>query len=278
MKDIKTRPTILYYNGLTYTDYSDALCDFAVDTATITILTTDAIYVGFEKPINSLFCWPTTPSTGSRTISVAMYNESYSSWDSVYLLDDTKGLTRAGFLQWELPDTSLCECFVNGLKKYWVKITVSVNTSAVVFRAISGLFSDDNELIKEFPKIMDPQFLLGQTNHLLIHETCRNDIVQHFRKLGMRRVKKDAYWSKFSHWDIMDIDEVKTAATYLALSKIFSNVANSAKSDDNWTAKSAYYRKKYSEQIDLSYLTWDKYSNGAVNEEQTRQPEVTFHR
>ena len=148
----------------------------------------------------------------------------------------------------------------------------------MVLRALSGLFSDDNELVKEFPKILDSQFLLGQTNHLLIHETVRNDIVQHFRKKGIRRITSEGFWKKFSHWDIMDVDEVKTAATYLALSKIFSNVSNSAKAEDAWTAKSREYKKKYDSAIDIAYMTWDKYSNGAVNEEQTRHPEVILTR
>jgi hypothetical protein len=207
-----------------------------------------------------------------------MYNEEFSTWDAVQSIDDTKGLTRAGFIQWMLPSEDIDEGTVNSVKKYWAKITVGTATSAIVLRAISGLFSDDNELLKEFPKILDAQFLLGQPNHLLIHETCRNDIVQHFRRRGMRRLKNDCYWKKFSHWDVMDIDEVKTAATYLALSKIFHNVANSAKQEDNWSSKSSYYKKEYDKAIDNAYLTWDKYSNGAVDDNQTQHNEIIFHR
>lgn len=279
MKDILTRPIILHSTPSNFTDVSDALCDFSQDTATITMSTNDAIYIGFEKPINSLFCWPSTPSTSNRSLTVSLYDSTTSSWNSVSSIDDTKGFTRAGFVQWILPtDHQQVTCNVNSISNYWSKITVSAATSATVFRAISGIFSDDNELVKEFPKIMDASFLLGQSNHFLIHETCRNDIVQYFRRKGMKRLGNDCYWKKFSHWDIMDIDEIKTAATYLALSKIFNNVSNSAKEGDNWTAKSREYKKAYDKAIDVAYLTWDQLSNGAINESQARTAELSFSR
>jgi hypothetical protein len=161
---------------------------------------------------------------------------------------------------------------------FWHRFSVSVSTSAVVYRAISALFSDDRELKKEFPSIMGTNFLLGgTTDHYLIHETCRNDIVQYFRKKGLRRLGADSFMKKFMAYDIMDVDEVRTAATYLALSKIFSNVANSANEEDNWLAKSKTYKKMAEEALNTAYITWDTVSDGAKNE-QSQVANITLHR
>lgn len=262
MKDILSRPTILF--GTNYVDYSTELCDFAQDTATITWTTNDSLFVGLDKPITSLFFWPSTVSTSNRTLTVSMYNSSTAAWDSLTSCDDTKGLTRAGFVSWILSSSPMpSESTVNSIEKYWHKFTVSAATSSIVLRSISGLFSDDIELQKEFPTILGTEFLKGQSNHYLIHETVRNDIVQEFRKRGMRRQGNDGYWKKFTCYDIMDVDEVRTAATYLALSKVFNNVANSGKDDDNWKRKSGEYFRKYQQAINTAYVTWDKYSDGS---------------
>jgi hypothetical protein len=125
---------------------------------------------------------------------------------------------------------------------------------------------------------MGTTFLIGgTTDHYLIHETCRNDIVNYFRKKGLRRLGVDGYRKKFSAFDIMDIDEVKTAATYLALSKIFQNVGNSANNEDNWIAKSKYYRNASNDAINTAYITWDTASDGSKNE-QSQIANITLHR
>lgn len=275
MKDIYSRLTIQY--GPLFTDVSDALCDFAVDNATITLLNTASLWIGFEKPISSLFFYATTPSTDTRKITVSMFNSSINAWDVVQSTDDTAGFTRSGFITWILP-LQMAPAQVNTVSNYWVKINVDSSTTATVFRAISALFSDDRELKKEFPSIMNSNFLLGgTTDHYLIHETCRNDIVQYFRKKGLRRLGNDCNMKKFMAFDIMDIDEVRTAATYMALSKIFSNVANSANAEDNWLAKSKMYKKMADEALNTAYLTWDTMSDGAKNN-QSQIANITLHR
>jgi hypothetical protein len=275
VKDIHSRLTIQY--GATFTDVSDSLSDFAVDNATITLLNTDSLWVGFEKPISSLFFYLTTPSTSARKVTVSMFNANINAWDVVQSSDDTAGFTRSGFLSWILPD-QISLASVNTVSQYWVKINVDTSTTAMVVRAVSALFSDDRELKKEFPSILNSNFLLGgTTDHYLIHETCRNDIVQYFRKKGLRRLGADAIRKKFMAFDIMDIDEVRTAATYLALSKIFSNVANSANEEDNWLAKSRKYKKMSDEALNTAYLTWDHSSDGAKNE-QDQIANITLHR
>lgn len=275
MKDLASLLTVQY--GPLFTDVSASVCDFAVDSATVTLLAGQYLWVGFEKPISSLFFYLTTPSTGTRGLSVAMFNGNTSVWDNVTSLDDTAGLTRTGFVTWTLPD-NIYKATVNTVEKFWVRIGVDTSTSAMVIRALSALFSDDRELKKEFPSILNDMFLLGgTTDHYLIHESVRNDIVAYFRRKGLKRVGDDGYRKKFSAFDIMDIDEVRSAATYLALSKIFNNVGNSASSEDNWIAKSRHYKKMYDENINLAYLSWDARSDGAKDEMRS-VPSVTFTR
>jgi hypothetical protein len=63
---------------------------------------------------------------------------------------------------------------------------------------------------------------------------------------------------------MLDIQEVRLASTYLALSKIFENVANADK-EDNWRVKANLYSNKFKSAIDLAFITFDRLQNGDVN-------------
>ena len=261
MKDLASRLRIFAENAGVFVDYSDALCDFSLDSATITLQSTGYLYLGFEKPITSTFIYASTASTGTRLLSASTYTSS--GWtDVLAILDDTVGLTRSGLVQWALPENTL-PCQVNNIDGlYWIRLKVSIATSAVVYAAISALFSDDVDLAREFPKIMDAGFLLGKTNHYLIHEGVRDAIVAKFRNRGLKRLATSAVLRRVTCWDLLDIQEVRQAATFLALSKIFDNISNSADDKDNWKSKSREYAKRATSELDIAYLTFDRISDG----------------
>jgi len=255
MRDLLTRLTILTEASSVFADKSDALMDFGNDTESVTLTTADKLYIGYQKMIRSVFFLINTPSTGSRKIKVEFFDGS--SWVEAYSVDDTKGFTRSGFISWDLPLDDAEKVTVNSEELWWVRLSVTVNTSAVALQAVSGVFSDDAELKKEFPRIMDTGFLLGQTSHALIHEATRDEIVQKFRNKGVRSKFADKY-RRLTFWDLMDFQELKQGATLLALSKILSNVADSGKGD-NWGAKSSMFAKKADLALDLAFTTYDRW-------------------
>ena len=261
MKDIQSRLTILNFDGATYTDISDALCDFGTDTEDVTLASAGYLYLGFPKPITGSYFHITELNTTTLTISVQIYAQS--GWITPSFLDDTKGFTRSGFIHWELPETGVVASTVNGLEQLWHRISVSTDSEEMTVNAISALFADDNELVKEFPDILDASFLLGKASHILIHESCRDEIVQTFRNRGLRTIR-NSYYKRLTHWDIMDVQEVRLAARYLALSKVFENVAN-YDDKDNWRKKSRMYMDKYEKAINLAFLTWDRLQDGSIN-------------
>lgn len=261
MKDIGSRLTILLENNGTFTDFSDDLCDLGTDNVTMTLLASNTLYLGFPKPIPSCFFYATTPSLTTRTLSVNCYTDA--GWVAMPLLDDTKGLTRTGHIQWSLPETLTTANTVNGVLQCWIRLQVSLSTSAMIVRGISALFSDDRDLAREFSKINDAGFRLGAPDHILIHEAARDEIVQMLRNRGLRTVR-NGYYKRLTFWDLLDIQEVRLAATYLALSKIFENVAN-ASENDNWRVKSKMYYGKFEKAFELAFLAYDRLQDGNVS-------------
>jgi len=262
MKDLQSRLTILNYDGAAYTDISNALCDFGADTEKFILASAGALFLGFPKPITGVYCKMLTANETPLTVTVSLYAQN--GWMVPKFLDDTQGFTRDGFISWELPETGVVANTVNATEMLWHRLTFSTDSEEIEATAISTLFADDSELQKEFPDILDSGFLLGQTSHVLIHESTRDEIVQFFRNRGLRTIR-NGYYRRLTYWDIMDSQEIRMAARYLALSKIFENVANYDK-DDNWRKKSIIFKGKYDKAIDLAFLTWDKLQDGSIND------------
>lgn len=262
MKDLQSRLTIWNFDGVTYTDVSDALCDFGDDSEKFTLSSGGGLFLGFPKPISGIYCALSTPNTTPLTVTVSVFAQS--GWVTPKFLDDTKGFTRDGFISWELPQSGVVANTVNGTEQLWHRLTFSTDSEEIEATAISTIFSDDTDLVKDFPDILDSGFLLGETTHNLIHETVRDEIVQLFRNRGLRTIR-NGYYRRLTYWDIMDSQEVRLAARHLALSKIFENVANYDK-DDNWRKKSISFLGKYEREIDLAFLTWDRLQDGAIND------------
>jgi hypothetical protein len=259
MKDIATRLTILHDDGTDFTDLSDSLCDFGQDDETVELLAGGFIYLGYHKPISSFFVLLKTSNDTAAAMSVQISNGV--SFADVEFLDDTRGLTRSGHVQLTLPEVEdMGAQEIDGRNLHWTRLALSTDSSEMDITGISGLFSDDRDLVREFRDIMDQSFLLGATSHVLIHESVRDEIVQIFRNRGLRTEKANLY-RRLNFWDILDVQEVRLAACYLALARIFENVANYDK-DDNWRKKSYIYQGKFDKAIQLAWLTYDATQTG----------------
>lgn len=253
MKDLSTMLRVLHQEGGLFTDISEKLGDFSADSVAVTLSTTGFVYLGYHKPFTSVYLSLATASTGSRSVEVEAFDGT--SWGYCRKADDTTGLARSGNVQWDPPSTN-AEASVNSETLFWVRLSVGVSTSAMSLKAISQLFSDDRDLLTLNPRILDADFLLGQTSHELHHVSARDEIVQAFRNKGRRGKGSSDVWGNLTFWDLYDVQEVRLAAAHLAASKVFMTVANSGQSDDRWLAKARFHKGEYEKAVKLAYASF----------------------
>lgn len=255
-------------------DISEGLSDFQADTQAVTLLSTDKMYIGFTKPIYSIYLYAKTPSTTPNTLAVKYWNNQQNSFQNVDVLSDgTKGFTANGFIQWGINQNALNNEFsdhlLNGKSLFWLELSLAANTSAMELQAINILFCDDKDLQREFFPVLNADFRLGATDFTSIHESVRDDIVQKIRNKGINKwSRKDVdlsdrlKWQRITAFDFLDIQEIRVAACYFALSKIFYSVSD--KPDDNWNIKAQHYNKLAEEMMNTVYISLDLFNDGST--------------
>lgn len=248
------------------TDLSLKLEEFAAPTQAITLLSTEFIYVGYYKPITNLYFEFTSTVTSLSTLSVEY--ETASGFVNVdNLVDRTNGLGESGKVSWEIETDNQVSSLLFGKTLYWYKFSVDVATVARAFVGINVLFSNDKDLIEEYPGIMS-NLPTGNVSFVNFNASARKDIVQALRK------KYNADAKLLTQFDLLNNEEVKQASKYLALSKIFDWLSDAP--DDNWSVKSSFYYNKHSDYLNNITLTIDSNDNGKT--ETSEQNTIQFVR
>ena len=261
MIDLNSQLTVLHTaDELAFTDYSNKSGSFAKDTFTLAVESTDYFYVGFRKPISGLYFNHNTTYTTDGVLSGEYYNGSaWVSLDSSYV-DDTVSLKRSGFIRWNVAQTNQATSTVNGKSLYWYRFNSSVDRAAMIIAGINLVFADDYDLSLEQPLINDTEFKGSQTSHILIHAAVRNEILQKFKNKDYLKVNSSGVLADINQWDLHNILEVKQAAVFLALSKIYENMSDA--SNDVWSEKAAKYSERYDKMINLARLSLDTNDDG----------------
>jgi hypothetical protein len=259
MLRIKNKLTILHDNDSVFADHSNDALDFDRDTFTTELTRSkDYLYIGFEKPINCVYVELGTANTNAGEFTAEFYNGT--AWTSLSgFHDETKSFTRSGFLRWDRNQTGEASTSVNSLTKYWIRLRPSVTHSSTVIKGVNIVFSDDQDLKREFFEISD--FLpSGQSSFVLTHVAARDHIIQTIVNSGEYKRNSSGYREDVTAFDLLDVGQIKMAATYLALSKIFSNVQDDG--DDIWRQKSQDYYSLYSQAQKNGFLDIDKDDDG----------------
>lgn len=231
MKTFSNRLNITYNSA----SLSDSLSDFTRDTESITLLSTEYIYLSRAHRFNHFYVALTTASSESNTITLEALNGS--TWTALSIIDDTRGFTRNGFIQID-PEEEIYTSTYESFEGYNLRLSVENDTDAMVINAINILLCDDKELVREFPPILTSDFLLGQSDFSMIHQSVRDMIIQKFRNVNA--LNSDGF--PVDAFDLVDLEDVRVGATYHALAKIFFNVSDS--SGDVWDTKAKSYIKK----------------------------------
>jgi len=243
------------------TEHSQALADYNRDDVTFTLLSSQFLHVGLYKPFNKLYWEFVTADTAGVTLTAEYFNGT-SFVPLNFFVDETLDLARSGTQTWQRPE-DWTTTTVNGDDLFWVRFSVSVDTSSLTLRGLNILFANDNDLAKENSTIT--RFLpTGANSFAPLHERVRDDIVQMIRNRGRSTRKLNATLSEnITKWDFLDSQEIRNAAIYFALEKIYFQASDGTA--DKWLQRSVQSRAMAGEAMNLFFLTLDDNDDGVVD-------------
>lgn len=271
MIDPKSKFTVLYDDNGTFTDLTEDASDLTRDNFNLTLIAAeDKVYIGLHKPFSALYAEMYTPNVNAGMFTAEIWDGS--AWVSTSLTDESKNFTRSGFMYWENED--MMSTTVNSVDKYWLRLTPSVDHSATAVRGINFIFANDSAMKSEFFEIDNANILpAGEVSHIGTHVATRNYILHHLRNHYTKTSSQEStvgMLEKINQFDLLDIFEIREAAVFLSLSKIFFNLSDNQ--EDHWWLKYREYNDKYEQKIIVARLTIDQDDNGLKSTaEQQRQ-------
>ena len=256
--------TIFHDESSVFADHSFDLEDYCKDNVSLTLQSGDYVYVGLYKPFDCLYVELNTPSTVMNSGTVEKFDGS--NWVNAGYRDDTKGMVRSGYISFD--KTNMMQTTVNGKELYFIRYSVDMSTTAMVVSGINVVFSDDGCLKSEAAEVIDDCLYVGGFNsHIVTHVAARNHILQDLANCGFLKGSCENPQG-YTQFDLLNIQEVKQAACYLALAKIFIRMADSQ--DSIWFVKYQEYQGKYEETMKQVRLTLDSDDDGAADENEIK--------
>lgn len=233
---IESGSSVTFFNGLN--SYRDP------ETLTLT-QATDSLMAGYRKPINALYAEVTANSAADPSAEVRYWNGT--EWTQVAgQYDDTKGLSRSGFIQWDRNQEGEQQATIDGQRLYWYRIKLSKDAQLTV-QGLNIVFCDLSDLENEFPLISGEQFL-GSSSPISTLLNARDAISQRLN---------------LSPWDLLHIPEVRLASVYFCLYKTFFNYSDDQ--GDTWMEKALHYQDQYFKALDKAKLTIDRDDDGKTD-------------
>lgn len=222
-------------------------------------LTDGEILLGYEKPLSAFYVELTETSPGTVPILDLKYFNGSTYVAITKVEDKTFGLTKCGFVRWDNTDLTEELSEVSNLSLYWYKLTTS-DPASVAVKGINLVLSDDKDLIGFIPNIMSYKPSALDTM-IGFHQEARNIIVQNIRNSGMRIKGCDDLNSKsVDQFDLLDIEEFRQAAKYLAAHLIFDNASKS--DDDQYALKAANYLSRSENSMNSRLVGVDSNNDG----------------
>ncbi len=239
-------------------DLSIKLEEFTLPGVEITLLSTEFIYFGYRKPISNIYIELAVDTPVIAALKIECEQES-GFVETESLIDRTIGLNNSGKISWETDIDLQIKATRFGKELYWYRLSLDEDAALTVFSGINVLFSNDKDLVEEFPGIME-QLPEGMVSFVNFHASSMKDIVQVLRK------KYSAGTNLLTQYDLLDQEEVHLASKFLALSKIFEWLSDAPA--DKWEQKSRSYYNKYADYINNITLTIDTNDDGKVQEDE----------
>jgi hypothetical protein len=253
-----------------FDDVSMLANDYSRDYFQITLGPDQSYYIGLHKPFKQIYV-ELNEITTSNDISFKFYDGS-SFVDLPNLIDRTKNFTRSDFVSWQFQDDSKIDetwkkTSVNGKKLYWVEISSSIEID-VSIGGINLIYSNDSDLKNEYPRIddyLDPIL----PSFITFHVAARDEIVQRLRVGGSKTAQTGSnnflsYLGndirQFNKWDFLNIEEIRNAAKFLTLAKIFFYASEN--NQDKAFTRYESYMSMFSSAFKSFYLSLDYDDDG----------------
>lgn len=249
--------TVLSETGGVFSDHTLNSSNFIKDKFEVDLDdATDHMYIGYFKPINCFYVEIAThlapPANGDFIIEY--YNGT--DWTELSVEDHTQKFSRSGYLKFD--SSVLQQVTVNGIENYYIRVKFIGHVNIC---GIGCLFSDDCALQEESYEIVDEcYFSNGFKSHIISHVAARNYIMQQLRNMGYVKYTDKCEKDDIVCFDLLNVGEVRQAATYLTLSKIYLSLADSQESIE-W-AKYQEYQNMYESTFSALKITLDTNNNG----------------
>jgi len=261
----KKFPIVFHDDNGVFTNFSFDALSFGRDAfACVLNSTEDYLYFGRDKKFPMVYVEMGTANTTANTLTIQYWNGT--AWASLAgLIDDTKGFTRSGAIQWDLEQATWTSNAVNSETKYWIRIRPGSNLSAgTTVQGMNIIFSDDQDIKGIYPAVTN-YLMTGESTFILRHESARDDIVQSIRNDGHAKLTLgDGTIENIEPWDFLQYEEVRRWSTYLVMENIFSSLQSTE--DGMYAQKAEEYRSKAAEAKQLFFLSLDKDDDGTLDE------------
>lgn len=240
---------LIYKNS----DYSKILENYLGSGLTIDF--DDWIYIGYYKQVSAIYFDFKKHPTHSGLFQGEYYNGS--SWVSLNANDETFNFASSGFITWNKP-ADWKDSVIQGNNLYFIRIKSSEELNNFKIHGINMVFSNDIDLIESYPDIKSytPE---GSESFIAYHQEARNFILTYLKNKGKTVYSKNKY-KMLDQFDLHDFTEVRQASKYLALANIFYNESDAL--DDKWKQKADGFFQKYSQAINLNFLSIDENDDG----------------
>ena len=280
MLDDRTQLFVFHDDDSTFEDLSQSMQDYGRNEEVVDLVAADDfLYVGFVKPINALFVEMNTVNTVTNTFDARFFNGT-TFVALTEFLDDTRGFTRSGFISWKRDQIDEAKTTIDGQEAFWYRFKASANHDVgTKVQGLNIVFADDEDIKAEVFEIVGTKFLpSGTTSHILTHVSARDEIVQLIRNHKNTKFSQVNFkLLDMTAFDFLDFFQIRNAATYLAISKIYWNISDQP--DDNWSIKGERWRKRFKEAVNVFLLDLDRDNDGLKdNSDQTFQTRVGMAR
>lgn len=242
-------------NG-SFLDFSADAKDFLRDPFTLDFVALeDRLYIGLYKPFREFYF-----ELSSGTAKTLSY---FINGNPLTVEDDTRDFSRSGFVNFTQPEDWTVET-IDGVEAYWVEISSDLDFTDIV-TGLNIVYADDTDLKTEIRNI---NLLLakGDTSFIAYHQGVRDEIIQTLRNGGHLKRKKDSeIIEELTKWDLLDIGEIRNAAKYLCLAKIFFDVSKN--NDDKFYGRFRDFQGMYGNAFDTYILKLDTKDDGIYEQE-----------
>lgn len=258
-----------------FTDITNKVFDFSRDKVALQLKDTSTLYVGFRKPFNFFYCSFVVLNTVANTLTVKYHDIETDQLENVTDLDEeTEGFTREGFIKFNRPEikdttaTAWKQTTVNGKEMYWLVITTDTTHAVETeVNAFNILFANDQDLIQERSNIVSKHVTNQVTKSWVVkHQAARDEIVQLIRNQGKKKfstnnILEPNRFMDITYFDFLRLDQIRQAAKWLCLSKIFMFELSDA-TDDKWMQLGESFNTNFDNAFDLFLLSLDADDDG----------------